>query len=234
MKAGTDAMILGAYLPTNNAKRILDIGTGTGILALMVAQRCGAEIAAVEADKIACEQATENFKNSSWGNRIKAVHSPIQEYAPVDPEKFDLIISNPPFFETNMKAKKESDTYNFRKNARSFESLDYEDLLAHTDRLLEEAGCFYVIIPATAADSFIRKAANMGLFLIENLYILSKEGQNPIRNILGLGRTKKPTVTKQLTIYENIGAYTDAYIDLTKYYYSFDMKARKQRNQKTL
>lgn len=234
MKVGTDAMILGAYVGErvmsergeSQITQILDIGTGTGVLSLMLAQRTKANIDAIDIDENAYLQSKENFENSSWRNKIHAFHSSIQEFNPANNQKYDLIISNPPYFEHNQKASRESERYNERTSARSFDSLSFADLLIHTSRLLSDEGRFYVIIPAVSVDSFISEAGKYNLFLFDRLNIQSKENQEPVRNILGFSKSKKDLKESRFVIYRDDGGYTDDYIELTKNYHVRDMRKR--------
>lgn len=237
MKVGTDAMILGAYVGKSAKSnysarsesaesanyRILDIGTGTGVLSLMLAQKAKAQIHAIDINESSYLQSKENFENSSWRNRIHAFHSSIQDFNTGDNQKYDLIISNPPYFEHNQKASKESERYNERTNARSFDKLSFSDLLVHAERLLDEEGVFYVIIPAVGADSFISEAWKNNMFLFDRLHIQSKENQEPVRVILGFVKNKKDLKETTLVIYRDDRGYTDDYIELTKNYYARDM-----------
>ena len=223
MKVGTDAMILGSFVPVGNVSNILDIGTGTGVLSLMLAQRTKVHIDTIDIDKDAFLQAKENFENSSWRNKLHAFQSSVQEFNPADNKKYDLIISNPPYFEYNQKASKESDRYNERTNARSFDKLSFSDLLVHASRLLAEEGKFYVILPAAVADSFIAEAAENNTFLFDRLNIQSKQSQEPVRTILGFSKNKKELKESILVIYQDNGGYTDEYIELTKNYHARDM-----------
>jgi tRNA1Val (adenine37-N6)-methyltransferase len=226
MKIGTDAMILGAWVDPKDARHILDIGTGTGVLALMMAQKSKAQIDAVELDENAFLQAKENFENSSWSYRLKAFHTSIQDFHP--PKKYDLIISNPPYFGENFKSIAESEKYRNRKHARSVNSLSFTDLALSVSRLLENQGIFYVILPAGLTKDFIIEGEKQGLYLAEQLEIFSKSGQPPIRVISGFRKTISPVNEDKLVIYEQNGDYTDAYINLTRDYYSMDMAKRKK------
>ncbi len=266
MKVGTDAMILGSWTGERTGSedrarneraesatyRILDIGTGTGVLSLMLAQGFsglhssekdskanypgpaslsgrrgvvrGEAIDAIEIDKNAYLQAKENFENSSWRNRIHAYHISIQDFNPVDNKKYDLILSNPPYFEYNQKASKESESYNERTNARSFDKLSFTELLLNASRLLGDEGRFYVIIPAVSAASFISEAVQNNLFLFDRLNIQSKENLEPVRTILGFAKNKKDLKEDKIVIYRDNNGYTDEYIELTKNYHARDMR----------
>ena len=275
MKVGTDAMILGAYVGErakigraesgNSAEsgraggatyRILDIGTGTGVLSLMLAQRFspisavqqskedlkanypgpallslgrgagGEAIDAIDIDESAYLQAKENFENSSWRSRIHVFHTSIQDFNSANNLKYDLIISNPPYFEYNQKASKESERYNERTNARSFDKLSFSDLVLHVARLLDKDGMFYVIIPAASAVSFISEAEKNNMFLFDRLNILSKQNQEPVRTILGFAKNKMDLKESLFIIYQDNGAHTDEYIELTKNYHARHMRKR--------
>ncbi len=244
MKVGTDAMLLGAWIAkrveseraksegkerveSENKKsesfRILDIGTGTGVLALMLAQSSKALIDAVEIDKNAYLQAEENFDNSSWKNRINIFHSSIQDFKTSESALYDLIISNPPYFGHNNKALKESSKYKERSLARSSETLSFEDLLVHSKRLLNENGYFYVIIPFESFLLFISLAEREEMYLIDRLDVKSKKDQAPVRSILELSKIKKEISAAELVIYNQDRTYTEDYIRLTENYYAKNM-----------
>ena len=228
MKVGADSMILGASVIPGDEKRILDIGTGTGVLALMLAQRSNAIIDAIDSDQLAYMQAKQNFENSSWGYRMNAYHSSLQDFEPSGLYKYDLIISNPPYFEPNHKASQESAKYRERREARSFDNLDFYDLLSHSARLLSEPGKLYVIIPAPVHQIFVDKAEKCGLFPFYQSCIYSKETSPPVRYILGLQKQKSAYEENRLVIYENDGSYTREYIELTKDFHAIELGERKK------
>ena len=246
MKVGTDAMILGAYVsapmgrhisargeaPRESEKKyILDIGTGTGVLTLMIAQASVGDeaIDAVEINEGAYYQAKRNFGNSAWSNRLRVFHISIQDFEPPEGIRYDLIVSNPPYFEQNKAASETSDKYDLRKSARSFYHLEFKELIGAAARLLnDKEGQFFVIIPYQAGEEFITKAAAQGLYLFNRLDVISKPGQVSVRAVLGFGKLNSNTTpaTQQLVVYNNDGAYTDEYIELTKDYYARDLRGR--------
>ncbi|MFN3639376.1 MAG: tRNA1(Val) (adenine(37)-N6)-methyltransferase [Flavobacterium sp.] len=161
MKVGTDGVVLGAWIPLDNDPiRILDIGAGTGLLALMLAQRSEAmEIDAVEIDEDAFEQCVENFEASPWGDRLFCYHADIRELADDPEEPYDLIVSNPPFFSEDTLPDNPS-----RALARNNELLPFEVVLESVSVLLAEEGHFAVILPFKEEDRFIELAHQYHLF----------------------------------------------------------------------
>lgn len=160
MKVGTDACLLGAWAPCNQARHILDIGTGTGVIALMLAQRQPlAAVHAVELESAAAAQAAANFAQSPWANRIELHELAIQQYYPA--QLFDCIVSNPPFYPTAdfSEAKEEN-----RRMARSTHKLPYEDLLQSVARLLTDDGTFHLILPIELGAVFNQLANENGLY----------------------------------------------------------------------
>lgn len=139
MKIGTDGVLLGAWAPIDNHPfSILDIGTGTGIIALMLAQRSAAQqIDALEIDEAAYEQATDNFENSPWNDRLFCFHAGLDEFIEEPEEEYDLIVSNPPFYSEDYKTENES-----RDLARFQDAMPFEQLLEAADLLLSEHGIF--------------------------------------------------------------------------------------------
>ena len=143
MKVGTDGVLLGAWTPVKSSVRILDIGTGTGLVALMLAQRSTASITALEIDEAAAAQATENINRSPWKNRIEVIQQDFKHYSSKNGiSKFDTIVSNPPYFNASLKCSDEQ-----RNKARHNDSLTYEELLAGVSGLLSQEGTFTIVIP---------------------------------------------------------------------------------------
>lgn len=173
MKIGTDGVILGSWFDAGPAGcRILDIGTGTGLIALMAAQRNPtAAIAAVECDQGACLDAAENFSSSPWHSNLTLHESTIQEYAAVCAAKFDRIVTNPPYFTDSLKNPDEG-----RRTARHTDSLPFEELLDSACALLADDGVFSVILPVEEARVFTVMAGQKGLFPLRTLLVYPKAG----------------------------------------------------------
>ncbi|HAT67946.1 MAG TPA: tRNA (adenine-N(6)-)-methyltransferase, partial [Flavobacteriaceae bacterium] len=162
MKIGTDGVLLGAWVSLeNNPESILDIGAGTGIISLQLAQRSTAEtIDAVEIDDDAYEQCSENFEASPWGDRLFCYHASIQEFASEIEEKYDLIVSNPPFFSEDYKSDNDA-----RDIARFNDALPFQHLVVCASHLLSEEGTFAVILPKKEEEHFIQLASENNLYL---------------------------------------------------------------------
>jgi tRNA1Val (adenine37-N6)-methyltransferase len=223
MKVGTDGLILGSYVnPVTSTKRILDIGTGTGLLSLMMAQKSKATVDAIDIDAGAVEQAAENFKNSYWAARLNAIHAPLQSFRPA--YTFDLIISNPPFFGDHGSIAKAAGKE--RQLARSQSGLSFDELISNANRLLSPQGKIYLIIPATASQEIERLSEKYELNINELLDIKSRQNSDVIRNIICLSKEKLPLRSDQLIIYNEGKGYSPDYIMLTRDFYAKDMLTR--------
>ena len=161
MKVGTDSVLLGSWTPLNSKPTsILDIGAGTGILSLMLAQRSNAEIIdAIEIDDEAYEQCTENFEDSPWNDRLFCYHASLQEFVEEIDDKYDLIISNPPFFSNEYKSNNKQ-----RDNARFQDAMPFDLLIESVTKLLSSEGSFSVIIPFREKENFLKIAEVNELF----------------------------------------------------------------------
>ena len=157
MKVGTDGVLLGAWTPLpDSCRRVLDIGTGSGLIALMLAQRLpSSTVLAIDVDEAAVAQAAENFQSSPWAERLQAEHVPLQD---LQAEPFDLIVSNPPYFVDSLKNPDAQ-----RRAARHTDSLSYEQLLSCSAQLLSTGGALAVILPAEAEAPFLALAGQQGL-----------------------------------------------------------------------
>ncbi len=216
MKVGTDSVLLGAWTPIDQRPySILDIGAGTGILSLMLAQRCDAEqIDAVEIDGDAYEECVENFENSAWSDRLFCYHASLANLVAEPEDKYDLIVSNPPFF---------SDDYfsgDLKRNAARFtNSLPFEELLSGVEKLLNDNGIFATIIPFSAETEFLKIAKLNSLFANKILRVRGNSNTEIKRCLLALGRNKTEVEAGELIIENSRHNYTPDYISLTKDFY---------------
>lgn len=212
-KVGTDGVLLGASAKVEGVNKILDIGCGTGLIAIMLAQRCNAEIVAIEPDFESYSQACENIRNSNWGSRIKIENCDIQNYTGY--EKFDLIVTNPPFFKDSLKNPDPR-----KSSTRHTDSLSSADLLKGVVRLLNDTGIFQVIMPYVEGTVFIAEAQQFGLYCNSILKIRPLPTSEIIRLILIFSREKTLPSEKFLTIEKGKRhEFTEEYINLTKEFY---------------
>jgi tRNA1Val (adenine37-N6)-methyltransferase len=214
MKVGTDAVLLGSWVPANDVKTVLDIGAGTGIIALMIAQKTNAMIDAIDIDENAVTQAKDNVSASLWKERIDVKHIALQEYCKQITNKFDLIISNPPYFDETFKPAEEG-----RNKARHTENLSFEDLANGVRLLLDEEGKFYVILPLTEGTIFIEKMKVEGLFLNEMVRVKPKIDRPVKRLMMQFSFHRTPLTASELIIHKEDQKYSDEYVELTKDYY---------------
>ena len=214
MKVGTDGTLLGAWVDISGAQKILDIGTGTGLIALMLAQRSFAEIDAVEIDTDSSIQARENVERSPWSDRIQIENYSIQKYANICQKRYDLIVSNPPFFENASKAKNQPRTV-----ARHTDFLSQADLLQAAVQLLSETGRLAIIYPVEQAKNFQVKAEYFGLFCLRKLSVKPMP-KIPVKRILmELSKQQLPSEQDTMTIEEKQYLYTPDFISLIKDFY---------------
>ena len=222
MKVGTDGVLLGAWAPVTGdglpvtGYRILDVGTGSGLIARMLMQRCeGAEVDAIDIDEAAVEQAKENG--------VRAYISSLQDWKGVTGDGlpvtgYDLVVSNPPYFQNSLKNPDKG-----REMARHTDTLSYEDLVRHSARLLKQGGCLALILPAEAEAEIRQLAATEDLYLTHVTRVYSKEGKKPKRVLLAF-RFKildlRFQVLEDSLILENeTGGRSAAYSELTKDFY---------------
>ena len=221
MKVGTDGVLLGAWAPANSftpnpLPRILDIGTGSGLIALMLAQRFPeASIDAIDIDEAAVEQARENFAVSPWPDRLHAYQAKVQEWQ----GSYNLIVSNPPYFQNSLKNPDKG-----RQTARHTDTLSYAELLRHSARLLTEKGLLALVLPAEAEQEVRGLAAAELLSLTRVTRVYSKESKPARRVLLGfeksISRDTDISITEDSLVLENeIGGRSAAYQELTKDFY---------------
>ena len=217
MKIGTDGVLLGAWVPIDTSPNsILDIGTGTGIIALMLAQRCDAQqIDALEIDENAYEQAVDNFESSPWSDRLFCFHAGLDEFVEEPEDEYDLIVSNPPFYIEDYRSENAQ-----RDLARFQEAMPFEDLVEAAALLLSENGVFAVIIPFKEEENFLKLAKEYELFPIKITRVKGTHETQIVRSLLAFRRYELPVLAAdQLVIEINRHEYTDDYIALTKEFY---------------
>ena len=177
MKVGTDGVLLGAWTDIRHAHRILDIGTGTGLIALMLAQRCPeASITAIDIDSEAVNQALENIQNSPWKERVEAYLQDIRTYQPQT--LFDTIVSNPPYFINSLKCPD-----NQRNTARHTDTLDMHALLYQASQLLTPDGHFSIVLPAEQTNELVEVAGRVGLYPSRHTAVITRPGLAPKRSL---------------------------------------------------
>ncbi|TND07914.1 MAG: tRNA1Val (adenine37-N6)-methyltransferase [Bacteroidetes bacterium] len=219
MKVGTDAVLLGAWVNTGGIKNILDIGTGTGIIALMLAQKSTAQVEAIDIDEVACIQARENVMESPWHERVSVHQFALQDFAARAGKKFDLIVSNPPYFVDSSKASEEA-----RSKARHADLLPPEALLDGVAKLLDKEGKFCVILPVKEGEAFRELAPGKKLFLNKLVRIKTTPEKSEKRLMMQFGFMQKTFSETTLIIEKdnlNEQHYTDEYRILTKDYYLY-------------
>lgn len=216
MKVGTDAVLLGAWISPNGSKQILDIGTGTGLIALMLAQKTDAHIDAIDLDENAFIQAQQNVNESKFANQVAVLHVSLQEFVKISEKKYNLIVTNPPYFEQSLKSTDEQ-----RSFARHADVLPFEDLIDGVLKLLDLKGKFCLILPTLEAEKFRILAQKKGLFLSKLLRVKSKVNKDTDKRYV-MQFEFTPTEFSEKTIAieeEERHQYTDDYKELTKDYY---------------
>lgn len=217
MKIGTDSVLLGCLLKTDDATHILDIGTGTGLLALMLAQRTGAIINAVEIDEQAATEARFNFEQSKWANSITLHHSSIQQFCEGNTEQFDLIVANPPYYPFAKHAVIQQVN---RSVARQTNALSFEELIQCVLKLLSPQGACWLVLPIEEGTYFIELANCHGLYLQHCIYIKPKQDKESNRMILQFTFVKKTHTTQTFIVYEADGTPTHAYKQAAAEFYT--------------
>jgi tRNA1Val (adenine37-N6)-methyltransferase len=217
MKIGTDGVLLGAWAPIeNNPFRILDIGSGTGIIALILAQRSNAEqIDALEIDEEAYEQSVNNFESSPWDQRLFCFHAGLDEFVEEPEDEYDLIVSNPPFYSEDYKTES-----NQRDMARFQDAMPFEDLVEAAALLLSENGIFSVIIPFKEEAAFLSLAKEYDLFPLKITRVKGTPTTEIKRSLLAFSRNENlDLIIDELIIETARHLYTKEYTELTKEFY---------------
>lgn len=215
MKVGTDGVLLGAWADTSGATRILDVGTGTGLIALMLAQRSDALIDAIDIDEAACGQAKDNIATSPFAERIKVISLSLAAYRQTQPAPYDLIVSNPPYFTDSLKC---PDTK--RTLARHTDTLPLPDLLRDSRALLTSQGHLALILPYDRREYLLTYCREASLFVSKETAVLPTPGACPKRLLieLSLQPVANPLST-QLTIEIERHRYTPEFSELVRAFY---------------
>ncbi|WP_204344932.1 tRNA1(Val) (adenine(37)-N6)-methyltransferase [Psychroserpens algicola] len=216
MKIGTDGVLLGAWTSVEQHPfSILDIGAGTGVLSLMLAQRSHAEvIEALEIDDSAYEQCVDNFEQSPWNDRLFCYHASLEEFAEEIEDQYDVIICNPPFYSETFKTKSKQ-----RDLARFQDAMPFEHLIESVAVLLSESGLFSVVIPFSEEQQFIAMASNAGLFPKRITRVKGSPASELKRSLIEFTYSKTEVETSELIIETERHHYTKDYIELTKDFY---------------
>ncbi len=216
MKIGTDGVLLGAWVSVeNNPFSILDIGAGTVIIALQLAQRSNAEMVdAIEIDENAFEQCVDNFENSPWGDRLFCYHASLEEFVEEIDDKYDLIISNPPFYSEDYKTTDES-----RDVARFNDALPFDELIESASQLLSDEGIFAVIIPRKEEENFIAMASEVNLFPNRICRVRGNDTSEEKRSMLEFSFENSSPKIENLTIETSRHNYTEEYKNLVQDFY---------------
>lgn len=216
MKVGTDGVLLGAWVKIKSTTQsILDIGSGTGLIALMMAQRSNAEIIdAIELDENAYIQSVENFERSSWADRLFCYHTSLQHFGEEIDEKYDIIVSNPPFYTSTYKELPKD-----RAMARHTESLPYADLLNSTSKLLSDEGTCAFIIPFLEEEKFIQIAQKNNLYPFRITRVKGNEQTEIKRSLLQFSFKEKEIFLEELIVEKTRHNYTEKYKKLVKDFY---------------
>lgn len=216
MKVGTDGVLLGVLTDIEHSKNILDVGCGCGLIALMLAQRSGALIDAIDIEGSAVSEALYNVECSPWSNRIGVYHSSFQDFCTdVRIAHYDLIVSNPPFFIDSLK------NPHFKKSlARHSDSLPFESLISGVIKLLKPKGLLWLILPVQEAGIFIQSATASGLFLNQYIEIFPNESKPAVRLVMAFSKEEKDVKRSCLVIEtDERHQYTQAFKDLAKDFY---------------
>ncbi len=216
MKVGTDGVLLGAWTSLKNKPySILDIGSGTGLIALQLAQKSNAElIDAIEIEPNAYEECVENFENSDWSDRLFCYHTSLKEFVEEIEDTYDLIVSNPPFYNENYLSEDAS-----RNKARSTSSLPFDELLLSVSKLLSKDGIFSVIIPFKEEVDFIENASINKLYINKITRVKGTENSDIKRSLLEFSFKPNKVEISELTIEIERHQYTSEYINLVKDFY---------------
>jgi tRNA1Val (adenine37-N6)-methyltransferase len=214
MKVSTDSVLIGAWARVYMAQRILDVGTGTGVIALMMAQRSLATVVAIEIEAEASQEARRNFNQSHWAERLSILTDDFSIFANQESLKFDLIVSNPPFFADSLKSKDKA-----LATARHTDDLSHKQLLVGAKNLLAPNGLLSVILPYSCFSDFKEEARLIGFYLKRRTVVIPKIGKPPKRVLIELSLEACYPELGELAVLEVNGDYTEEYKSLTTEFY---------------
>ncbi|MBP1637836.1 MAG: Methyltransferase type 11 [Bacteroidetes bacterium] len=214
MKVGADGVTLGAWTDVAETENLLDVGTGSGLIALMLAQRCNAQITMIDIDNECVTQATENAEHSPWKDRISAIHSSFQDFAEKSTQEFDLIVCNPPFFINSLQSPSET-----RTTARHNNTLSQADLISCSKKLLSDTGRLCLILPISEGNQFLLLAKKSGLFCSKKTSVFPNYEKAAKRLLLEFKKTNVPCTESNLTIEQERNIYTPEYAEFVKIFY---------------
>ena len=223
LKVCTDACLFGALISAEiqnlkfKIQNILDIGSGTGLLMLMLAQKCSAKISGVEIDEPSYKESKENIEDSPWKERLNVQHIPVQQFNDSTGQPFDLIISNPPFFENDLRS------LSTKKNiSKHDESLKLDELLNSIDKLLSKQGLFAVLLPYHRTEYFISLCAERSFYIQEKVFVRQTPKHDPFRTIIIASRgVENNSSERTITIKDENDKYTPEFTELLKDYYLY-------------
>jgi len=217
MPVGTDSMLLGAWADPGDACNILDIGTGCGVLALMMAQRSGGSITGIDRDRASAEQASSNFTASPWSHRLKSVNARVEDWSVSGDGSWDFIISNPPFFSGSLKSPSAR-----RSLARHGAGLSLRLFPSTAARLLSPVGRFALVLPAESLNVFIFTAEEAGFRAERLLMVRSFRHLAPVRALAQFSKSaKNETIRQELIIFDAPGRFSGGYLEMTSDFHLF-------------
>ena len=219
LKVCTDSCLFGSWIASaeENFEKVLDIGSGTGLLSLMYAQKNASSlVSAIEIDEHSAELTKNNFSASPWKDRLSSYHTSLQEYSLLIKEKYDCIICNPPFFENNLNSEVH------RKNlAKHQAGITKEDLLEGIKILLKEEGTLYILLPPFEARELVILAQKREIYLNDCVSVLNLKGQHPFRVMMKFSSFKKDIEESEMIIYKEEKVYSSEFTNLLKPYYLY-------------
>ncbi|MGE0019184.1 MAG: tRNA1(Val) (adenine(37)-N6)-methyltransferase [Draconibacterium sp.] len=198
MKVNTDGVLLGAWTDVEGVNTVLDIGTGTGLIALMIAQRCNATITGIEIENKAAEEAFQNVQQSKWNDRISILPVSFQQFVATTELRFDLIVSNPPFFSNSEKSRNHDLSV-----ARHNDLLPFADIIDGVCKLLTNQGCLSLILPSSEAPGFIALAQKQGLNLHRVIGVKPFPDKEQNRVLMEFGRRELPVIENEISVYNH-------------------------------